>query len=154
MKNKLQAFLILLITLCGILLGQSAIDIAKNCLPSTVFITMEDQHHQPLAIGSGFIVGEGKIVTNLHVIEGAKLGYVLLIEDDTKHKVDGYFKIDEANNLALLSVPTVSGKVLPLFDADYPEIGERIYAIGNPKGLSGTISEGIVSGIRNEENNN
>lgn len=52
--------------------------------------------------------------------------------------------------MALLSVPTVSGKVLPLFDGEYPEIGEKIYAIGNPKGLSGTISEGIVSGLRSD----
>lgn len=150
MKKILLIVIIILITVTINIFGQSAIDIAKNCLPSTVFITMEDEHHQPLAIGSGFIVGEGKIITNLHVIEGAKFGYVLLIEDDTKHKIDGYFKIDKANDLALLSVPTVSGKVLPIFDGDYPEIGERIYAIGNPKGLSGTISEGIVSGLRSE----
>lgn len=151
----MKKLLLLLIVLFIITLvfSQNATEIAKSCLPSTVFITMEDQHHQPLAIGSGFIVGEGKIITNLHVIEGAKFGYVLLIDDDTKHNINGYFKIDEINDLALLSVPTISGKVLPLFNGDYPEIGERIYAIGNPKGLSGTISEGIVSGLRSDGEN-
>ncbi len=133
--------------------SQNATEIAKNCLPSTVFITMEDEHHQPLTLGSGFIVEKGVIATNLHVIEGASFGHVFLIGNDTKHKINGYFAIDEDNDLALLSVPTITGKALSLFEGDYPQIGERIYAIGNPKGLSGTISEGIVSGIRTQGGN-
>ncbi len=44
-------------------------------------------------------------------------------------------------------------KPLLLSDTDFPEIGERVYAIGNPKGLEGTFSEGIVSGKRVFEEN-
>jgi len=51
----------------------------------------------------------------------------------------------------MLSVPTLTGKPLPLYEDEQPDIGEKIYAIGNPSGLSGTISEGIVSGIRTLE---
>lgn len=133
------------------LLGQSAKEIAKNCLPSTVSLVMEDNFKQPISLGSGFIVETGKIATNLHVIEGAKYGYVLVNGSSTKHKIEGYFSIDEQNDLAILSVPTITGKSLPLASSK-PEIGEKVYAIGNPKGLSGTISEGIISGIRNLEN--
>lgn len=112
---------------------------------------MEDNFKQPVSLGSGFIIENGKIVTNLHVIEEAKYGYVFVNGSSTKHKIQGYFSIDKQNDLAILSVPTISGKSLSLV-SNNPEIGEKIYAIGNPKGLSGTISEGIVSGIRNLEN--
>jgi hypothetical protein len=133
------------------LFGQTAVDIAKNWLPSTVSLVMEDNFKQPLSLGSGFILGNGKVVTNLHVIEGAKYGSVLISGSSTKHKIEGYFSIDKQNDLAILSVPTLSGKPIQLASID-PEVGEKIYAIGNPKGLSGTISEGIVSGIRDLEN--
>lgn len=131
--------------------SQSAKKIAKNCLSSTVSLVMEDNFKQPLSIASGFIVDEGKVITNLHVIEGAKYGYVLNNGSTKRHKIEGYFSIDKKNDLAILSVPTIEGKPLQLSSLT-PEVGEQIYAIGNPKGLSGTISEGIISGIRNLEN--
>lgn len=149
--NKIFTTLVATLLIYNTILGQSAKEIAKNCLPSTVSLVMEDNFKQPLSLGSGFIIENGKIVTNLHVIEGAKYGYVLVNGSSTKHKIQGYHSIDKQNDLAILSVPTIFGKSLSLV-SNNPEIGEKIYAIGNPKGLSGTISEGIVSGIRNLEN--
>jgi hypothetical protein len=131
--------------------SQTAKEIAKNCLPSTVSLVMQDKFKQPISLGSGFIVDKGKIVTNLHVIEGAKYGYVLENGSSKKHKIEGYFSIDKKNDLVVLSIPTLNGQPLTL-ETSVSEIGEKIYAIGNPKGLSGTISEGIVSGIRSIEN--
>lgn len=132
--------------------SQSAKEIAKNCLPSTVSLIMEDKTKQPISLGSGFVLEKGKVVTNLHVIEGAKYGYVLENGSSKKHSIKGYFQIDKINDLAILSVPTLTAQPLAISNIEKPEIGERIYAIGNPKGLSGTISEGIVSGIRSMEN--
>lgn len=149
--NKIFTTGLAILLISNTILGQSAKEIAKNCLPSTVSLVMEDNFKQPVSLGSGFIIENGKIVTNLHVIEGAKYGYVFVNGSSTKHKIEGYFSIDKQNDLAILSVPTISGKSLSLV-SNNPEIGEKIYAIGNPKGLSGTISEGIVSGIRNLEN--
>jgi hypothetical protein len=85
-------------------------------------------------------------------MEGAVYGEI--IEDQTKktHKIEGYLDIDKINDLILLSVPTLEVDKLALSEKT-PEIGEKIYAIGNPKGLSGTISEGILSGVRKIENN-
>ena len=149
MKTTLL-FLTLFLTSSIISFSQTAKDIAKNCLPSTVSLIMEDNFRQPLSLGSGFVVSKGKIVTNLHVIEEAKYGYVIVNGSSTKHKIEGYFSIDKQNDLALLSVPTITEKPLILSDTQ-AEIGEKIYAIGNPRGLSGTISEGIISGLRNLE---
>ena len=113
---------------------------------------MEDKTKQPISLGSGFVLEKGKVVTNLHVIEGAKYGYVLENGSSKKHSIKGYFQIDKINDLAILSVPTLTAQPLAISNIEKPEIGEKIYAIGSPKGLSGTISEGIVSGIRSLEN--
>ena len=146
-----KTFLLLLL-LPALLYSQNAKDIVKNCLPSTVSLVMEDHFKQPISLGSGFVVESGKIVTNLHVIEGAKFGYVLENGSSKKHKVQGYFVVDKKNDLAILSIPTLTARSMSLSLLHKPEIGEKIYAIGNPKGLSGTISEGIVSGLRTLEN--
>jgi len=150
--NKLFTTLLAILFISSNTLGQSAKEIAKNCLPSTVSLIMEDETKQPISLGSGFILESGKIVTNLHVIEGAKYGYVLENGSSKKHSIKGYFQIDKINDLAILSVPTLTAQPLAISALDKPEVGEKIYAIGNPKGLSGTISEGIVSGIRSMEN--
>ena len=150
MNRKIILVLLTLVN-TSIAFSQSAKEIAKNSLPSTVSLVMEDNHKQPVSLGSGFIVADGKIVTNLHVIEGAKYGSVFVNGSSKKHKIEGYLAIDKENDLAILSVPSISDSALPLGNSSMPEVGERIYAIGNPKGLSGTISEGIISGIRNLE---
>ncbi len=128
-------------------LAQTAREIAKDCLPSTVSLVMEDHFKQAISFGSGFIIEDGKVITNLHVIEGAKSGLAFGIGSSLKHKIQGYFAIDRQNDLVILSIPSLTGKSLSLADSS-PEIGEKVFAIGNPKGLSGTISEGIVSGLR------
>jgi S1-C subfamily serine protease len=132
--------------------SQNAVEIAKKTFPSTVSIVALDKSKQPISLGSGFVVDKGKVITNVHVMKGAVYGEI--IEDQTKktHKIVGYLAIDKINDLILLSVPTLEVDKLALSEKT-PEIGEKIYAIGNPKGLSGTISEGIVSGIRKIENN-
>jgi len=143
-------FTLVLILACNVNYsqGQTAKEIAKNCIPSTVSLILEDNFKQPISLGSGFVIGNGQIITNLHVIEGAKFGNVFVNGSPIKHKIQGYLAIDKQNDLAIISVPTITQSPLTLISAN-PEIGEKIYAIGNPKGLSGTISEGIVSGIRN-----
>ena len=150
--NKTYPLLASLILMTSSILAQDAIEIAKKTFPSTVSIVMQDKFKQPLSLGSGFIVKNGKVVTNVHVIKGAVYGEI--IEDDTKqtHKIVGYTSIDNNNDLVILSVPTLTKSGISIVNK-MPVIGERIYAIGNPKGLAGTISDGIVSGIRDIGNN-
>lgn len=146
MKN-----LLILLLMPAIIYSQNAKEIAKKCMASTVSLVMEDNFKQPLSLGSGFIIDQGKVITNLHVIQDAEFGYITISGESKKHKIEGYLAVDKINDLALLSVPTLEGNVIEL-STNSPEIGDKIYAIGNPKGLSGTISEGIISGIRNFNN--
>lgn len=151
-KQIIILFYVLFLNSTHSLYSQNAIEIAKKTFPSTVSIVALDKFKQPISLGSGFVVDNGKVITNVHVMRGAVYGEI--IEDQSKktHKIEGYLVIDKINDLILLSVPTLEVNKLELSEIT-PEIGEKIYAIGNPKGLSGTISEGIVSGIRKIENN-
>ena len=122
-------------------------EIAHNAKDYAVAITVMDGDHQILGYGSGFIVENGKVITNLHVIEGAKFAIVSL--DKEKFNVNGYITIDQQNDLALLSCPLIPERHSILqIDTTIPKVGSRIFSIGNPHGLEGTFAEGNVSAIR------
>src|SRR6218665_202528 len=145
-KIKRTVFLLLLAPLT--IFGQAATEIAKAGIESTVSIVALDKISQPLAYGSGFIIDDETIVTNVHVIEGCSSVYVLLNKQEKKYSVSGYVAIDRTNDLVILKASGLYGVKLTLGSETFPEIGEKIYAVGNPKGLNGTFSEGIISGIR------
>jgi len=100
---------------------------------------------QKIALGSGFIIDpSGLVVTNNHVVDGAKEVTVLL-QDGTKHpgKILGR---DPKTDLALLKIDV--GHPLPYVswgDSSKEQVGDWVVAIGNPFGLGGTVSAGIVS---------
>ncbi|MAC62134.1 MAG: serine protease [SAR116 cluster bacterium] len=98
------------------------------------------------ALGSGFIISEdGLIVTNNHVIEGAEEITVFLPnEEEFIAKIIGR---DTKTDLAVLKVDT-EGKKLPFVefgDSDILRVGDWVLAVGNPFGLGGTVTAGIVS---------
>jgi hypothetical protein len=140
------------VLLCKILIGQNGVVVAKLAFPYTVSIILQDEYKKPLGLGSGFIIAPGKVITNVHVVEGARYGEIVEDKNKTIHKIQGYSAIDRKNDLIILSVPTITKNGIKISDT-LPEVGENIFAIGNPRGLSGTISEGIVSGVRLLENN-
>lgn len=152
MKNKMF-FILLLSFAITKLSAQSATEIAKIAISSTVSIVALDQTSQPLGYGSGFIIDDELVATNVHVIEGCNSGYVIKNGEQKKYVISGYVAIDKTNDLVVLKVVGLTGPKLKLGTEAFPEIGEKIYAVGNPKGLNGTFSEGIISGIRDKANN-
>lgn len=124
-------------------------EIAKQSLPSVLLIVVNDKHAQPLAMGSGFVVKPGVVATNFHVIDGASSAQAMLTDSDKPLVIDGILATDASQDLALLKVSGLRVPPLIIDTTAEPEIGERVYAIGNPKGLQGTFSEGIVSAKRN-----
>lgn len=141
-------FLILL--LCGIPVtnAQTPQQIAKKAFGATVLLVMEDANGQPISLGSGFFVRNDQIATNLHVVEGAARGYAKLVGQKTKYDIEGITAIDPQRDLVILKVSTLGQRVLSLGDSDTVQVGESVYAVGNPKGLEGTFSQGIISSIR------
>ncbi len=130
------------------LVAGSAAEIAKGAFGSTVLVVTEDAHGQPLSLGSGFVLRDGAIVTNMHVIEGASRGYIKQIDSKTKHNIEGILRADNRHDLAVLSVPSLSAPAVRLGDSTKLAVGDTVYAVGNPRGLEGTFSQGIISSVR------
>ena len=135
---------------------KSTQEIANKALPSTVLLETEDSNGQSLGFGSGFFVQENEIATNFHVVEGAHKCSVKLFGQSERYTIEEYTAIDVDNDLIILKIKDPDQKIvsttsLSLGDSDIVDIGEVIYALGNPEGLEGTISDGIVSGIRNRD---
>lgn len=128
--------------------AQTAQEIAKKAFGSTVLLVMEDANGQPLSLGSGFFVRDGEIASNLHVIDGAARGYAKLVGQKTKHDIQGITAVDLERDLVVLKISASGAPALSLGSSDAVQVGESVYAVGNPQGLEGTFSQGIVSSIR------
>lgn len=127
---------------------QAAQQIAKKAFESTVLLVIEDANGQPVSLGSGFFISEGVIASNLHVVEGASRGYAKIVGQRAKFVIEGTVGIDQKRDLVLLKISAPRTPTLSLGDSDAVQVGEPIYAVGNPQGLEGTFSQGIVSSIR------
>src|SRR5579863_5830608 len=97
--------------------------------------------------GSGFLISaDGKIITNNHVVANERQLEVTL-SDQTRYKAT-LLSRDEANDVALLQiVPRGKLPSLHLGDSDALQVGQKVLAIGNPFGLQGTLTVGIVSSL-------
>jgi S1-C subfamily serine protease len=97
--------------------------------------------------GSGFVIDkEGHILTNFHVIENARQVEVTL-HDRKKYRAT-IVGTDQAHDLAIIQVKAPNLQPLTLGDSTNLQVGQKVYAIGNPFGFAGTLTRGIVSSIR------
>ena len=136
---------------------QQNIAVYKRALPSVVNITSTavtwNFFYGPVpqtGQGSGFILNkEGLILTNFHVIENGERGGVeVTLSDKHKYKAN-VVTYDKGHDLALLKIDAPN--LVPATLAETSTgltVGQRVYAIGNPFGLSGTMTRGIISAIR------
>ena len=153
-KNFIISPLLALCLLCSIPSLARALtpeEIAQTALASTVLIVIEDNIGRS-SLGSGFVIGEGQIATNAHVVEGASSGTVKLVGSETAHAIDSIPAIDRAHDLAIVEATGITASALSFGDSDTLQIGQSVYAAGNPQGLTGTFSSGIISAIRSEGN--
>jgi len=128
--------------------AQSPQEIAKRAFGSTVLLVMEDSNGQPLSLRSGFFVREGEIASNLHVVDGSARGYAKVVGQNLKYDIVGITAVDPERDLVILEILAARASTLPLGASDAVQVGQTVYAVGNPQGLEGTFSQGIVSSIR------
>ncbi len=138
---------------------QNNIAIYKRVLPSVVNITSTalvfdffygnvPQQGQ----GSGFVLDKaGHILTNFHVVDGANRGIEVMLYNKRRYpaRVVG---VDKVHDLALLQIDAPDLQAVTLADSSQLNVGQKVYAIGNPFGLSGTMTRGIISSIRSIRN--
>src|ERR1051325_8842146 len=123
-------------------------ELVRRIKPSAVAIETFDSHGEKLSRGSGFFIESDRIVTNRHVIEGA---YRAEIHSSTGavYPVKGVLAVDAEGDLAVLKIDTPVAYIRPLpLDRTSPQEGESVVVIGNPLGLEGSVTNGIVSAVR------
>ncbi|HEX8747156.1 MAG TPA: trypsin-like peptidase domain-containing protein [Pyrinomonadaceae bacterium] len=133
---------------------ESLPELIRRVKPSVVSVITYNAKNEPLTSGSGFFIRPGEVITNLHVIEGAARAEVRTLDGKGKtYKVTGTLNVDEEGDIVLLSVdvPADRSRAVNLA-AEMPEEGEDIFVIGNPLRLEGSVSNGIVSAIREVPN--
>ena len=133
---------------------QNNIAVYKKALPSVVNITSNmvtfDFFYGAVPAqgqGSGFILDKkGDILTNYHVVSNAQNVEVTLFN---KHQYKAkILMVDKGHDLALLKIDAPNLQPATLADSRNLQVGQMVYAIGNPFGLSGTMTRGIISSIR------
>jgi S1-C subfamily serine protease len=122
----------------------SVVNITSTALVFDFFYGTVPQQGQ----GSGFILDKaGHILTNYHVVAGANRGVEVQLSDKRKFaaRVIG---TDRTHDLALLQIDAPNLQPVTLADSSQLNVGQKVYAIGNPFGLAGTMTRGIISAIR------
>jgi tetratricopeptide (TPR) repeat protein len=129
-------------------------ELVKRVKPLVVAIATYDAEGEALMTGSGFFLRPGQVVTNLHVMRGAKRCEIKTLDGKGRvFPVTGAIAVDEEGDLALLSVQTPPERARASEIASLlPDEGETIFVIGNPLKLEGSVSDGIVSAVREVPN--
>lgn len=123
-------------------------ELVRRIKPSAVAIETFDARGEKLARGSGFFIDVDRIVTNRHVIDGAYRAEVHLNSGHT-FPVKSVLAVDAEGDVALLKVEAPANLVRTLsLDRTSPQEGESVVVIGNPFGLEGSVTNGIVSAVR------
>ena len=138
---------------------QNNIAVYKRVLPSVVNITATQLVYNffygavpQQGQGSGFILDKaGHVLTNFHVIEGANRGIEVQLSNK-RHYTAKVVGTDRAHDLALLQIDAPDLQPVTLSDSSGLVVGQKVFAIGNPFGLSGTMTRGIISSIRSIRN--
>lgn len=127
----------------------SAQDIFQKANSSMALIETFDDEGHGLEHGSGFVVSnDGTILTNYHVIRGASRA-TAKFGDGTQTEVAGVVAFDQSHDVAVLKLASQPSTFLHMGDSDSIKVGQKVVAIGSPLGFQNTVSEGIVSGLRN-----
>ncbi len=138
---------------------QAIVDLFEHTSPSVVYITTVTRGRDifgrgvtvPRGTGTGFIWdAEGHIVTNFHVLQGATSARVVM-HDQTSYIAE-YVGGSNRHDLAVLRIDAPPGTLrqVQVGDSDRVQVGQSVYAIGNPFGLSATLTSGIVSALNRQ----
>jgi hypothetical protein len=123
-------------------------EIARDAVKAAVLLVVSDKAGKEMRQGSGFVISnDGKFVTNYHVIEDADSALVKF-SNGAFYLVEGVLGVDPAKDLAVLKAAGKDLPWLPLGNSDSVLVGEHVVAVGSPLAIEGSVSDGIISAVR------
>jgi hypothetical protein len=115
--------------------------------PSVWRVFVFDESGKPFGQGSAVVVGQGSVLTNCHVVLKSKR---ITIKHDNVSYEARLQHADPAHDMCELNVPGLAAPAVELGNSDELTVGQRVYALGNPKGMELTLSDGLVSALRKD----
>ena len=148
-KSLLRFMVWGLVLLCGTTVEAAPTpqEIVEIALDSTAHLGFTDAKGNRWT-GSGFVIHDGHIATNHHVVDNMWIGSAKLAGKEEIYPVEAIIDIDKERDLAVIKVGGIDAPALPLGDSDTVRIDDRVYIAGNPRGLEVLFSDGIISAIR------
>lgn len=117
----------------------------EQLAPSVWTVDVFDAQGKRSGSGSAVVIGPGSLITNCHVVAKAK-GFAVARENVSYGATLEH--ADPERDLCLLKVRNFTAPAVTIGNVDDLKIGSRVYAIGSPRGLEQTISDGLLSGVR------
>ncbi len=125
--------------------------LTRESVKAVVLVVASDKAGKEIRQGSGFVVtNDGKVVTNYHVIVGSA-SVVIKFPNGAFYLIEGVLAADQERDAVILKASGKDFPFLNLGDSEQVQVGEEVVAIGSPLALEATVSNGIVSSIRELE---
>jgi len=127
--------------------GLEPTQVFEKVQPSVWIVRTFDGAERPVGQGSAVVIGPGRVVTNCHVLARSKV--VMLRKRNVMYEA----KLEHADtprDLCILQVEGFSAPAVEVRPVTDVKVGEKAFAIGNPRGYEVTLSEGLISGLRGE----
>jgi hypothetical protein len=151
-KSSFRGHLLWAPALCSLLpLGARALEpdkIFEKASPSVWIVRALDAQQKPIATGSAVVIGPGKLITTCTVLRQGRS--IQVSQDNVSHVATLEFP-DADRDLCQLTAPGLKAPVATIVPMSAARIGQRVYAIGSPRGLETTLSEGLISSLRGGE---
>jgi tetratricopeptide (TPR) repeat protein len=123
-------------------------ELFKRLSPSVFVVEVLDESGSLVAFGSGVAVASDQVITNKHVIDA---GVAFRVKQGSRVGHAAVTYVDPDHDLCLLTVEGLRAPAVSVRLSSVLKVGERVYSIGAPEGLELTISEGLISGLREFE---
>lgn len=136
---------------CGVVSGAWALEpdvLFGKVSPSVWSLRTFDAQERPLRNGSAVVIAPGRLVTACHVL--AKASTFVVRRDNVTYGA-ALEQPDPARDLCQVRVANFDAPAVPIAPAGAARVGQRVYAVGNPRGLENTLTEGLLTGLRGGE---
>ena len=145
---KILSLLVIVFLNFNHLFALTSEEVAKRAFPASAMLVFFDENGEAVKSGSGFFVSPNLVATNYHVVSNTYGGVVKSLGNSKISKIEKVEAVNSTFDLALLRTEGQSDATLELGDSGNLKIGQSVFVVGNPQGLEGTFSNGLISSIR------